>query len=165
VSACFQAGALVFGGGHVVLPLLRDPVVGAGLVDDGVFLAGYGAAQAVPGPLFTVAAWIGAAAGGLAVAGAATVAIFLPGMLLALGFLRHADHALRRPGLARTVAGINAGVVGILGAALVDPVGREAAAAVWGLPLALAAWIALDLWSVPPWIVVAGCIAAGGLAV
>jgi len=157
LSTCFQAGGLVFGGGHVVLPLLRDPLVHASLMTDDQFLAGYGAAQAVPGPLFTVSAWIGATIAGWLGAVLAVLAIFAPGLLLALGGLRIYNGFGGHPNTRRIVAGLNAGVVGLLGAALWSPIGHEAAHHPAGIPLALAAFIALEVWRAPAWLIVICC--------
>jgi chromate transporter len=162
-SIPFQAGSLVFGGGHVVLPLLHDPLVQRGLMTDQAFLAGYGAAQAVPGPLFTVAAWIGGLVAGVPGACLALVAIFLPGLLIALGCLRFYHGALALPWARHAVMGLNAGVVGLLGAALWHPIGHEAIAGPSDLALALAAFIALEAWRVPAWAVVFGCCALAGI--
>ncbi|MBT1681085.1 chromate efflux transporter [Curtobacterium aurantiacum] len=155
-----QAGSLVFGGGHVVLPLLESQTVATHLVAHADFLAGYGAAQAVPGPLFTFAAYLGAVAdgspSGLLGAAVALVAIFLPAALLVVGALRF-WHALRAlPWARRVLAGINAGVVGLLAAALWDPVITEGVRSAPALALAVAAFIALTRWSAPPWAVVIG---------
>ncbi len=130
MGAFYRSGALVFGGGHVVLPLLRDAVVAPGWISDAAFLAGYGAAQAAPGPLFTFAAYLGAAVnvgpGGIAGAAAALVAIFAPGLLALAGALPF-WHDLRSRPLARAaMAGVNAAVVGLLAAALYDPVWTSA---------------------------------------
>jgi chromate transporter len=121
----YRAGALVFGGGHVVLPLLRDGLVPEGWLSDDTFLTGYGLAQAMPGPLFTVAAYLGAVSAGLApAAGAATamVSIFMPGMLLAVAGLTLWGRLERHAGVRAAMAGINAAVVGILAAALYNPI-------------------------------------------
>ncbi|MCS6560528.1 MULTISPECIES: chromate efflux transporter [Curtobacterium] len=155
-----QAGSLVFGGGHVVLPLLESQTVATHLVDHADFLAGYGAAQAVPGPLFTFAAYLGAVAdgspSGLVGAAVALVAIFLPAALLVIGALPF-WHALRAlPWARRVLAGVNAGVVGLLAAALWDPVITEGIRSASALALAVAAFIALTRWSAPPWAVVIG---------
>jgi chromate transporter len=164
VEAFYRAGALVFGGGHVVLPLLEATVVAPGWVSQDAFLAGYGAAQALPGPLFAFAAYLGAAAAGGAPGGAvgaalATGAIFLPGALLVVGTLP-AWHALRERAAARAaLAGVNAVVVGILAAALVDPVARAAIAGPADLAVAAAGFAAL-VGRVPPLAVVAGSVAA-----
>lgn len=158
----YRAGALVFGGGHVVLPLLQAEV--GPLVGTSEFLAGYGAAQAVPGPLFTIAAYLGAVAqpfGGVAGAVVALVAIFLPGALLVLAVMPFWER-ISRVGWARGVlAGVNAAVVGLLGAAFYDPVFVRGAATVPALCLAIAAFAALRFWRAPPWAVVVAAGAAG----
>lgn len=127
--AFYQAGALVFGGGHVVLPLLQQTVVDTGWVSSDTFLAGYGAAQAVPGPMFSMAAFLGAQVPlGLPAAVGASVAllaVFLPGFLLLLAVLPVWTSFTRRPAAAMVMAGINAAVVGLLGAAFYDPVWTE----------------------------------------
>jgi chromate transporter len=155
-----QAGSLVFGGGHVVLPLLESQTVATHLVGHADFLAGYGAAQAVPGPLFTFAAYLGAVAdgspSGLVGAAVALVAIFLPAALLVIGALPF-WHVLRAlPWARRVLAGVNAGVVGLLAAALWDPVITEGVRSAPALALAVAAFTALTRWSAPPWAVVIG---------
>jgi chromate transporter len=155
-----QAGSLVFGGGHVVLPLLESQTVATHLVGHADFLAGYGAAQAVPGPLFTFAAYLGAVAdgspSGLLGAAVALVAIFLPAALLVIGALPF-WHVLRAlPWARRVLAGVNAGVVGLLAAALWDPVITEGVRSAPALALAVAAFTALTRWSAPPWAVVIG---------
>lgn len=143
----FRAGALVFGGGHVVLPLLEAAVVEPGLVTAEQFLAGYGAAQAVPGPLFTVAAFLGASiapgAEGLLLAGVALVAIFLPGLLLMVGVLPFWGALQGRPMVAALVRGANAAVVGVLAAALITPVATSAL-----LDPALTATVGVDVLAV-----------------
>lgn len=162
-EAFYRAGALVFGGGHVVLPLLRAGLVDPGWVSADAFLAGYGAAQAVPGPLFTVAAYLGAVLGGPLVAALALAAIFLPGLLLVTGALPFWD-ALRRMPLAQAaLRGGNAAVVGLLAAALYDPVWTGAIANARDLALAATAFGLLNVGAVAPWIVV-GLTALGGLA-
>jgi len=160
-----RAGALVFGGGHVVLPLIQAEVVPAGLVDRETFLAGYGLAQAVPGPLFTIGAWIGASAGdgvasslGLALVG--TVAIFLPGTLLLIAVLPVWAHLSAHPAVRNALTGINAAVVGLLLAAFYDPVLTSAVTGPADVALGLAAFLALHLWKAPPWLVV---LAAAGI--
>ncbi|MCB1425300.1 MAG: chromate transporter, partial [Notoacmeibacter sp.] len=129
-DAFYRAGALVFGGGHVVLPLLEAEVVAPGWVSESTFLAGYGAAQAVPGPLFTFAAYLGAVASpapsGVAGAAIALAAIFLPGFLLLLGMLPFWDRFRAMPAAQAAMRGANAAVVGILAAALHDPVWTSA---------------------------------------
>ncbi|KQP95539.1 chromate efflux transporter [Methylobacterium sp. Leaf117] len=166
-EAFARAGALVFGGGHVVLPLLQAEVVGPGWIDPAGFLAGYGAAQAVPGPLFTVAAYLGAAVGpaphGLPGAAIALVAIFLPGLLLVYGALPF-WHGLRaRPRAQAAMRGANAAVVGLLGAALYDPVWISAVGNARDFAVAVLAFCLLTVGRVPPWIVVL-VTAAGGVA-
>ncbi len=157
-AAFYRSGALVFGGGHVVLPLLRAAVVDTGWVSDSAFLAGYGAAQAVPGPLFTFAAYLGAVAsvppGGLLSAALALIAIFAPGLLLlmaALVFWRE----LRLRGRARAaMAGVNAAVVGLLASALYSPVWTSAVRGPTDFAIAAAGFVALIVWRVPPLAVV-----------
>jgi chromate transporter len=159
----YRAGALVFGGGHVVLPLLQAEVVPPGWVSGEQFLAGYGAAQAVPGPLFTLAAYLGAVMRGWLGAVVALTAIFLPAFLLVVGTLPFWDALRVRPAFRAALRGINAAVVGLLLAALYQPVWTSAIHAPADFALALAAFGLLALWGTPPWIVVAFC-AAGGQA-
>lgn len=165
-QAFYRAGALVFGGGHVVLPLLQAEVVGPGWVGSDAFLAGYGAAQAMPGPLFTVAAYLGAIMGpapnGIAGAGIALVAIFLPGMLLLLGVLPFWDHLRSRPLAQAAMRGANAAVVGILAAALYSPVWTSAILNPHDFALALTGFVLLTVWKAPPWLIVI-LMAAGGI--
>lgn len=164
----YRAGALVFGGGHVMLPLLEARVVEPGWVSADAFLAGYGAAQAIPGPLFTFAAYLGAIIApepyGLAGAAVALVGIFLPGVLLLLGVLPFWDMLRRYDGARAVMAGTNAAVVGILGAALYDPVWTSAVFTAADFAIALAAFVLLTAWKMPPWAVVlltvAGSVAA-----
>jgi len=164
----YRAGALVFGGGHVVLPLLQAEVVPPGWVSNEQFLAGYGAAQAVPGPLFTLAAYLGAVMRpwptGWLGALVALVAIFLPAFLLVVGTLPFWDALRARPSFRAALRGINAAVVGLLLAALYHPVWTSAIHAPADFALALAAFGLLTLWGAPPWIVVAFA-AAGGQAI
>ena len=149
----YRAGALVFGGGHVVLPLLESELV-PNLIPHDSFLAGYGAAQAVPGPLFTFAAYLGAVVGGWSGAAVALVAIFLPGFLLLIGVLPFWA-ALRCHGWAQSaMQGANAAVVGILGAALYDPLFTTAIRDMQDFALALFCFTLLIAWRSPPWIVV-----------
>lgn len=164
-DAFYRAGALVFGGGHVVLPLLQAAVVPSGWVDNDTFLAGYGAAQAVPGPLFTFAAFLGAAGtqapNGWAGGALCVVAIFAPSFLLVFGALPFWER-LRRHGAARAaLAGVNAAVVGLLLAALYHPVWTSAVLAPADFALALLALVALAVWRVPPWAVVLACALGG----
>ena len=162
----YRSGALVFGGGHVVLPLLRDAVVAPGWVSDSAFLAGYGATQAMPGPLFTFAAYLGAvmpgAMGGLPGAVLALLAIFLPGMLLLVGVLPFWDALRSRPRAQSAMRGVNAAVVGLLGAALYDPVWTSAIQRPADFALALLGFVLLTVWRAPPLAVVA-LGAAGGV--
>lgn len=165
-DAFYRAGSLVFGGGHVVLPLLEAEVVQPGWVSEDVFLAGYGAAQAVPGPLFTFAAYLGTVMGpepnGVAGAAISLVAIFLPGFLLLIGALPFWD-AFRSRSLAQAaMRGANAAVVGILGAALYDPVWTSAIFSPYDFALGLTGFVLLTVWKAPPWVVVL-LVAAGGM--
>ena len=158
VDSFYRAGSLVFGGGHVVLPLLEAETVQAGLVDRDAFLAGYGAAQAVPGPLFTFAAYLGAitqtAPTGLLGAALALLAIFLPSALLIIGGLPFWDSLRRSPRAQRALAGIGAAVVGLLAAALYDPVFTEGITSPIAMAVAAAAFVALTAWKLPAWAVV-----------
>jgi chromate transporter len=167
-NAFFRSGALVFGGGHVVLPLLQAQVVTPGWVSNEAFLAGYGLAQAVPGPLFTFAAYLGAVMGpppnGLAGAVIALVAIFLPGLLLVYGMLPFWEAMRTRPAAQAAMRGTNAAVVGILGAALYNPVWTSAVLTPRDFALALTGFLLLTVWKVPPWIVVMLLAAAGVLS-
>jgi chromate transporter len=150
----YRAGSLVFGGGHVVLPLLQSEVVPQGWVTNEEFVAGYGAAQAVPGPLFTFAAYLGAMIGGVDMAILALIAIFLPSFLLVFGALPFWDALRARTGFQAALRGINAAVVGILLAALYTPVWTSAITAPEDFALALVAFGLLVFWKVPPWLVV-----------
>lgn len=166
VDSFYRAGSLVFGGGHVVLPMLQAEVVGRGWVDVGTFAAGYGAAQALPGPLFSFAAFLGAsmAPGGEGVALSMTAlgAIFLPSFLLVLGVLPWWDELRSQPWAQSAMRGINAAVVGILLAALYDPIWIVAIRSNTDFAIALAAFLALAHWRTPAWMVV---ILSAGLAV
>ena len=167
VAVLFKAGALVFGGGHVVLPLLQAGVVPPGWVSEDVFLAGYGAAQAVPGPLFSFAAYLGAAMGpplgGWAGGGLLLVAIFAPSFLLLAGVLPFWEALRHRDAIRRALAGVNAAVVGVLGATLHDPLWSGSIHGRADFCLALAAYGLLVVARVPPVAVVALCALAGGL--
>lgn len=158
LDAFYRAGALVFGGGHVVLPLLEAEVVRSGWVGAETFLAGYGAAQAVPGPLFTFAAYLGAVIalpqGAVFGAALALVAIFLPGLLLLVGVLPFWQAFRARTGARAAMAGANAAVVGILGAALYDPVFTSAVTTPAQFTVALVCFVLLTAWKAPPWIAV-----------
>ncbi|ANE44624.1 chromate efflux transporter [Deinococcus puniceus] len=162
----YRAGALVFGGGHVVLPLLQAGLVPAFLPAE-TFVAGYGAANAVPGPLFTFASYLGASQTALpAWAGAtiATVFIFLPGALLMVGALPFWAALSARPAARAALSGINAGVVGLLLAALYDPLFMSAITGPRPLALALLAYAALTAARLPAWAVVGGCAVVGAVA-
>lgn len=161
-DAFYRAGSLVFGGGHVVLPLLDAETTASGWVSKDAFLAGYGAAQAVPGPLFTFAAYLGAISSGIAGAAIALMAIFLPGLLLLVGALPFWDSLRRLPLAQAGMRGANAAVVGILGAALYDPVWTSAVLGPVDFALALAGFVALVSWKAPPWMVVLALAVAGG---
>lgn len=154
----YRAGSLVFGGGHVVLPLLQEGTVTPGWVTQDVFLAGYGLAQAVPGPLFTFAAWLGAMMhpepNGIAGACLALLALFLPGFLILVGVLPFWSRLRRVVWAQSAMQGANAAVVGILGAALYTPVFTSAIGGMRDLALALACFVALMMWKAPPWSVV-----------
>jgi len=160
----YRAGALVFGGGHVVLPLLQAEVVPPGWVSNEQFLAGYGAAQAVPGPLFTFAAYLGAVMNGWAGAALALGAIFLPAFLLVVGALPFWEVLRTRVSFQAALRGINAAVVGLLLSALYHPVWTSAIHAPADFALALASFGLLSFWRIPPWLVVAFA-AAGGSAI
>lgn len=163
-EAFFRSGALVFGGGHVVLPLLQAETVDAGWISGEVFLAGYGIAQALPGPLFAFAAFLGAQTGmanAPIAAAIALVALFLPGLLLVYGTLPFQDRLRHHAATRRAMMGANAAVVGILAAALVDPVWSSTVHGLRDAGLVLGAFILLTLVRVPPWIVVILAALAG----
>jgi chromate transporter len=165
VDSFYRSGSLVFGGGHVVLPLLQAEVVPRGWVSNDAFLAGYGAAQAVPGPLFTFAAYLGAVIGGWTIAALCLVAIFVPSFLLVAGALPFWEDLRRRAWAQSTLRGVNAAVVGLLLAALYNPVWTAGIRSPKDFALAMAAFLALYMWNMTPWLVVALCaLAAGGLA-
>jgi len=167
VDAFYRAGALVFGGGHVVLPLLQAEVVTPGWVDNDTFLAGYGAAQAIPGPLFTFAAFLGASMTqtptGWFGALICLLAIFAPSFFLVAGVLPFWEHLRRNTRMQAAQKGINAAVVGVLLAALYHPVWTSAIHAPQDFGLAFVALIALAFWKLPPWLVVIASGIAGGL--
>ena len=168
-AAFYRSGALVFGGGHVVLPLLNKAFVTPGWVSQDAFLAGYGAVQAVPGPLFTFAAYLGAVANisANAWAGAAVglVGIFLPGILVLLGTLPFWDALRRRVGAQAVMRGINAAVVGLLGAALYSPLWVGSVKSSADFAIALTGFTLLVAWPTPPLLVVIlGALAGVGLA-
>ena len=161
----YRSGSLVFGGGHVVLPLLRAELVPRGLVSDDAFLAGYGAAQALPGPLFALSAYLGAVAcpgpASAAHGVVALVAIFLPAWLLVFGALPFWERLRRFAWAQASLAGANAAVVGVLLAALYDPVITQGVHGKADAAAALLAFGALERWKAPPWLVVAAMAAAG----
>lgn len=164
----YRAGALVFGGGHVVLPLLEAEVVRPGWVSRDAFLAGYGAAQSIPGPLFTFAAYLGTVMDpepdGIIGAIICLLAVFLPGLLLVVGTLPFWDAFRTRLTAQAAMRGANAAVVGVLGAALYDPVWTSAILSPHDFALALLGFVLLAVWQTPPWIVVI-VLASGGAGV
>lgn len=161
----YRSGALVFGGGHVVLPLLQTEVVHPGWISQDIFLAGYGAAQAVPGPLFTFAAYLGTAMktapngwlGGLL----CLMAIFLPSFLLVTGILPFWEALRKNPRIRKALVGVNAAVVGLLLSAFYNPVWINGILSIWDFVLALLAFGLLVFWRTPPWLVV-GATGLGG---
>jgi chromate transporter len=157
-DAFYRSGALVFGGGHVVLPLLSKAFVTPGWVSEDAFLAGYGATQAVPGPLFTFAAYLGAVVSpgphGMVGAALGLIGIFLPGILILLGALPFWDASRQRAGAQAIMRGINAAVVGLLGAALYDPLWMSSVKSVRDFAVALVGFVLLTAWRMPPLIVV-----------
>jgi chromate transporter len=157
-EAFYRSGALVFGGGHVVLPLLRQAFVTPGWVNDNTFLAGYGAAQAVPGPLFTFAAYLGTVVTpsphGVLGAALGLFGIFLPGVLILLGTLPFWDNFRKRPDAQAIMRGVNAAVVGLLGAALYNPVWTSSVNAPGDFGVALVGFVLLTVWRAPPLLVV-----------
>jgi chromate transporter len=156
-DAFYRSGALVFGGGHVVLPLLRDAFVTPGWVGDDAFLAGYGAAQAVPGPLFTFGAYLGTVVNstphGIAGAVLGLIGIFLPGILILLGTLPFWDGFRKRTSAQAMMRGVNAAVVGLLGAALYNPVWTSAVRTPQDFGVALTGFVLLAVWRAPPLLV------------
>lgn len=164
-DAFFRVGSLVFGGGHVVLPLLQAEVVPPGWLTNEQFIAGYGAAQAVPGPLFTFAAYLGAVSAvepnGVVGGAIALVAIFLPSFLLVVGALPLWGIVRDRPSFQSALSGINAAVVGILLAALYTPVWTSAIGSASDFSLGVAAFGLLAVWRLPPWMVVVFCAIGG----
>jgi len=165
VDSFYRSGSLVFGGGHVVLPLLQSEVVPPGWVGNDAFMAGYGAAQAVPGPLFTFAAYLGSVMGpvpnGWTGAVICLLAVFAPSFLLVIGVLPFWDQLRQVGAVRRALVGVNAAVVGLLLAALYNPVWTSAIFNAADFGLALAAFTLLVMWKVPPWLVVILCAAGG----
>lgn len=166
-SAFYRVGALVFGGGHVVLPLLEGAVVAPGWVDQASFLSGYGAAQALPGPLFTFAAYLGATikpvVHPVALSALALVAIFLPGLLVMVAVLPFWSEWRRRRQIQAMFRGVNAAVVGVLVSAFIRPVWTSAVHSVIDLAIALMAFALLVVWKLPPWIIVVGVAAVSAV--
>jgi len=160
LGALYRSGSLVFGGGHVVLPLLQRAIVVPDWVTNDAFLAGYGAAQAVPGPLFTFAAYLGAVMGpapnGLLGGLLCLVAIYLPSFLLLIGILPFWDRLRRQSAVQAALRGVNAAVVGLLLAALYTPVWTSAIGSPRDFGICSLAFLMLALWKVPPWLVVIG---------
>jgi chromate transporter len=167
-QAFYRTGALVFGGGHVVLPLLQSATVSTGWVSNNDFLAGYGAAQALPGPLFTFSAYLGAvvrpAPHGATGALIALLAIFFPGLLLIVGILPFWNHLRSSTQTRALFAGVNASVVGILLAALYQPVWVSTIHKPADFAIVLAAFLALAVWKAPPWSVVCAVALLGALS-
>jgi len=167
VDSFYRSGALVFGGGHVVLPLLKAEVVNPGWINQDIFLAGYGAAQAVPGPLFTFAAYLGTAMntapsgwfGGFL----CLLAIFLPSFLLVTGILPFWEDLRKNPRIKKALVGVNAAVVGLLLSAFYDPVWTSGILSASDFVLALLAFVMLVYWKTPPWIVVVATGVGGAI--
>lgn len=164
LDAFYRAGSLVFGGGHVVLPLLANEVVRTGWITEEQFLAGYGAAQAVPGPLFTFSAYVGVAMDGWLLGALALIGVFAPSFLLVAAVLPFWDSIRRRASFRAALNGINAAVVGLLLAALYDPIWTKAIHTPVDFSLALAGFGLLMFWKVPSWAVVLA-MAAGGIMI
>jgi chromate transporter len=167
-DAFYRAGALVFGGGHVVLPLLKELTVEPGWISADEFLAGYGAAQAVPGPMFALAAYLGARLpgelGGQLGASVALIAIFLPGFLLIAGILPLWRAIAAHQRAAQAIAGVNAAVVGLLAAALYDPLWINAVRGPADVAVALVGFTMLVAWRIPALLVVGWCVAGALVA-
>lgn len=168
-EAFYRTGALVFGGGHVVLPLLQDAVVATGWVSSEEFLAGYGAAQAIPGPMFSFSAYLGvvlsSADNAVLMAATALICIFLPGFLLVAGVLPFWQVVSRNPAAGGAIAGVNAAVVGILGAALYDPIFTSGIASLFDLLVVGVGFVLLVRWRISPLLVVLWCVLASVLSV
>jgi chromate transporter len=159
----YRSGSLVFGGGHVVLPLLEREFVPSGWLSKEEFLAGYGAAQAVPGPLFTFAAYIGAVINGWLGGLLATFAIFLPAFLLVLGALPFWNHLSRNPKIKGALMGVNAAVVGILISAFYTPIWTSSILGPMDFAFAALLFCMLAYWRLPPWVIVVAGIIGGYL--
>jgi len=167
-NAFYRTGALVFGGGHVVLPLLENAVVARGWIDQPAFLSGYGAAQALPGPLFTFSAYLGAVIrptfNPVALSAIALTAIFLPGVLLIVAVLPFWNELRQEPLIQASLRGVNAAVIGVLVAAFIRPVCSSAVHSALDCVVALAAFALLMRWKVAPWIVVVSVASASAIA-
>ncbi|MBF0207731.1 MAG: chromate efflux transporter [Oligoflexia bacterium] len=163
----YRAGSLVFGGGHVVLPLLKNEIVNSEMVSNEAFMAGYGAAQAIPGPLFTFSAYLGAVSTAfpskLLGATFCLLAIFLPSFLLIVGVLPFWENLRKYANMKFAISGINASVVGLLISAFYNPVWSSAIYNVKDFSLAIGAFLILVFWKFPPWFVVIFCAIIGGL--
>lgn len=157
----YRAGALVFGGGHVVLPWLQEGFVASGTMSADTFLAGYGVAQAMPGPLFSFSAFLGGIENGWAGAAVAVIAVFLPGTLLVFAGLPLWSYIRSHEVARAALAGVNAGVVGLLLAALYDPVFISAVDSSGSIAFVMLAWVSLAVWRVPVWILAPGSALAG----
>jgi chromate transporter len=168
VSAFYRTGALVFGGGHVVLPLLESAVVSPGWVDQQSFLSGYGAVQAVPGPLFTFAAYLGAeirpTTNPVVYSALALLAIFLPGLLIIVAVVPFWSKLRQRPGVQSVLRGVNAAVVGVLIAAFIRPVCSSALHSAFDVAVAATAFALLVRWKLPPWIIVVAVASVSAIA-
>jgi chromate transporter len=166
-NAFYRTGALVFGGGHVVLPLLENAVVARGWTDQESFLSGYGAVQAIPGPLFTFAAYLGAVIrpnpSPLLVGMLALIAIFLPGLLIVVAVLPFWSVLREKREIQASLRGVNASVVGVLLAAFFQPVWTSAVHSRFDFLLTLSAFLLLTLFNLPPWMIVVGCGSISGL--
>ena len=159
----YRSGSLVFGGGHVVLPLLEQELVPTGWISEEAFLAGYGATQAVPGPLFTFAAYLGTVMKGWQGGLVATFAVFLPAFLLILGALPFWDQLRSNPSVKGAIMGVNAAVIGILISAFYFPIWTSAILAPADFALAAVLFSMLAYWKLPPWIVVVAGAVGGSL--
>lgn len=159
----YRTGAMVFGGGHVVLPLLESQTVGSNLVSEDTFLAGYGATQAVPGPLFTFSAFLGGTIKGFPGAVLALAAIYLPSFLLIFGVMPFWSRVSQWPKMRAALSGVNAAVVGLLAAAFWDPVITHAVTSLWHGVFVIAALLALTIGKTPPWLLVICCAIFGSL--
>lgn len=165
IDSFYRSGSLVFGGGHVVLPLLEQEFVPTGWISEESFLAGYGATQAVPGPLFTFAAYIGTVMKGWQGGLVATFAVFLPAFLLILGALPFWDQLRNNPKVKGAIMGVNAAVIGILIAALYTPIWTSSVLQPTDFALAAVLFTMLAYWKLPPWmVVVAGAVGGMGLS-